>query len=106
MVPYPLLDMRGGASLGKTVKILEGFGVVPVIGVSGAASTGRMWVESQKIPLSAMLPAQAGADAQEREREREMIQREVRVYRARAGCQASKSPRKKGAFVAQGCRTR
>ena len=104
MVPCPLLDMRGGASLGKPVKILEGLGVVPVIGVSGATSTGRIWVESQKFPLSAMLTAQAGADAQERERE--MIQREVRVYRARAGCQASKSPRKKGAFVAQGCWTR
>ena len=31
--------MRGGASLGKPLGISGGFGVVPVIGVSGAATT-------------------------------------------------------------------
>ena len=33
------------------LKFQEDFGVAPVIGVSGVATTGRIWVESQKIPL-------------------------------------------------------
>ena len=32
-------------------KFREDFGVAPVIGVSGVATTGRIWAESQKIPL-------------------------------------------------------
>ena len=32
-------------------KFQEEFWVVPVIGVSGVATTGRIWAESQKIPL-------------------------------------------------------
>ena len=48
MVLYPLLDMRGGASLCKPLEIPGGFGVAPVIGVSGVATTGRIWAESQK----------------------------------------------------------
>ena len=51
MVLYPLLDMRGGASLCKSLEIPGGFGVSPVIGVSGVATTGQIWAESQKIPL-------------------------------------------------------
>ena len=51
MVLYPLLDMRGGASLCKPLEVPGGFGVAPVIGVSGVATTGRIWAESQKTPL-------------------------------------------------------
>ena len=51
MVLYPLLDMLGGASLYKPLEIPGGFGVAPVIGVSGVATTGRIWAESQKMPL-------------------------------------------------------
>ena len=51
MVLCPLLDMRGGASLCKPLKIPGGFWVAPVIGVSRVAITGRIWAESQKIPL-------------------------------------------------------
>ena len=32
-------------------KFQEDFGVAPVIGVSGVATTGWIWAESQKIPL-------------------------------------------------------
>ena len=32
-------------------KFQDDFWVAPVIGVSGAATTGRIWAESQKIPL-------------------------------------------------------
>ena len=32
-------------------KFQEDFGVAPVIGVSGVATTGRIWAESQKFPL-------------------------------------------------------
>ena len=32
-------------------KFQEDFGVAPVIGVSGVATTGRIWAKSQKIPL-------------------------------------------------------
>ena len=42
--------MCGGASLCKPLKIPRGFGVAPVIGVSGVATTGRIWAESQKTP--------------------------------------------------------
>ena len=45
MVLYPLLDMRGGASLCKPLEIPG------VTGVSGVATTGRIWAESQEIPL-------------------------------------------------------
>ena len=51
MVLYPLLDMRGGASLCKALEIPGGFGVAPVKGVSGVAPTGRIWAETQKISL-------------------------------------------------------
>jgi hypothetical protein len=51
MVLYPLLDMHGGASLCEPHKIPGGFGVAPVIGVLGVATTGWIWAESQKIPL-------------------------------------------------------
>ena len=51
MVLYPLLDMRGGASLCKPLEFQEDFGVAPVIGVPGVATTGRIWAESQQIPL-------------------------------------------------------
>ena len=51
MVLYPLLDIRGGASLCKPLEITGGFGVAPVIGVSGVATTGRIWAESQEIPF-------------------------------------------------------
>ena len=50
MVLYPLLDMRGGASLCKPLEIPGGFWVAPVIGVSGVATIGRIWAESQEIP--------------------------------------------------------
>ena len=48
---YPLLNMRGGASLSKPLELPGGFGVAPVKGVSGVATTGRIWAESRKIPL-------------------------------------------------------
>ena len=32
-------------------KFREDFWVAPVIGVSGVATTSRIWAESQKIPL-------------------------------------------------------
>ena len=51
IVLYPLLDMRGGASLCKPPEIPGGSGVAPVKGVSGVATTGRILAESQKIPL-------------------------------------------------------
>ena len=51
MVLYPLLDMRGGASLCKALEFQEDLGVAPVIGVSGVATTGRIWAESQQISL-------------------------------------------------------
>ena len=44
--------MRGGASLVNHSKFQEVLWVAPVVGVSGMATTGRMWAESQKIPLS------------------------------------------------------
>ena len=78
MVLYPLLDMRGGASLCKPLEMPGGFGVAPAIGVSGVATTGRIWAESQKIPLviggfepapqrlaMMLLTAYPGADAPE-----------------------------------------
>jgi hypothetical protein len=40
--------MLGGASLCKPFTIPGGFGAAPVIGLSGAATTGRMWAKSQK----------------------------------------------------------
>ena len=42
--------MRGGASLCNPLENLGGFGEAPVIGVSGVATTGRIWAESRKIP--------------------------------------------------------
>ena len=52
MVLYPLLDMRGGASLCKPLEIQGGFlGSACHIGVFGVATTGRIWAESQIIPL-------------------------------------------------------
>ena len=48
----PFVTMRGGASLCKPFEIPGGFWVAPVVGVSGMATTGRMWAESEKIPLS------------------------------------------------------
>ena len=50
MVLYPLLDMRGGPPFVNHSKFQEDFGVAPVKGVSGVATTGRIWAESQKIP--------------------------------------------------------
>jgi hypothetical protein len=50
MVLYPLLDMRGGASLCKALESPGGFGVAPVTGVSGVATIGRVWAVSQKFP--------------------------------------------------------
>ena len=44
--------MRGGASLCKPLKIPGGFKVAPVIGVSGMATTDRIWTESQEIPFA------------------------------------------------------
>ena len=40
----------GHAWLCTPIKIPGGFGVAPVVGVSGVATIGRIW-ESQKIPL-------------------------------------------------------
>ena len=60
MVLYPLLDMRGGASLCKPLEMPGGFGVAPVKGVSGVATTGRIWAESQKIPLLVVVHAVQG----------------------------------------------
>ena len=51
MVLYPLLDMRGGAAVCEPLEIPGGFGVAPVIGVSGVATIDRKWAESQNIPL-------------------------------------------------------
>jgi hypothetical protein len=66
--------MLGGASLCESLETPGG--ASPVMGVSGVATTGRMWAESQKIPVSSgglepltwrkiteMSTAQPGADA-------------------------------------------
>ena len=40
-----------GPPLVNHSKFQEDFGAALVIGVSGVATTGRIWAESQKIPL-------------------------------------------------------
>ena len=44
--------MRGGASLCKPLGSPGGFRTAPVVDVSGKATMGRMWAESQKVPMS------------------------------------------------------
>ena len=51
MVLYPLLDICGGASFVNRSEFQEDFWVAPVIGISGVATTGRIWAESRKIPI-------------------------------------------------------
>ena len=40
-----------GAPFVNHLKFQEDFGVAPVIGVSGVATSGRIWAESQRISL-------------------------------------------------------
>ena len=47
-------EPRGGAFVNHS-KFQEDFGVAPVIGVSGVATTGRIWAESQKIRNSLVI---------------------------------------------------
>lgn len=68
--------MHGGAIPFEALDIPGGVWVAPVVGVSGVATTSRMWAEPQKLPVllggfkpaawqlaMTTLIAQAGADA-------------------------------------------
>ena len=43
--------MRGGASLGESPNIPEGFGIAPVLGVSGVATNRRVCAEFQEFTV-------------------------------------------------------